>query len=388
MKQSSLIFTAIFLSLALAACGKLPPQETASSDAGTGSSVSVDLSDGEPDGASVPESSAASGEAAAKTPVGEFWSIPDDTPSDQLMDLYPDFDLMSIPPIRPETAEEGETVGKIKAWWQSLSPDDPLLKRNLTMTPEEKVIEIVHDRPVITAPGETLEDPENGLSVSVSSLKSDGYATICEFTFSAPFEGHFMYDSMWDDRSPGPASLPGSGSFDALTDENTRTFIYCAAFPYVQLAQRFTIPFSFAIDLRLEDCMVDRRTAVFPRVDNTREGIAPVAAQLSPLSFVVDFAVIGVEPPEKVQDLAPIKLLDGDEVVYTIPGDGAGWNCNLYAAGMTYVPVREETATVAGMYDWRQVSACIVYSEDHAEIFPEYARIDAIEFEGVVYPMQ
>ena len=67
---------------------------------------------------------------------------------------------------------------------------------------------------------------------------------------------------------------------------------------------------------------------------------------------------------------------------------GQGWNCNLYSAGLTYVPVVKETATVAGEYDWRQVSACIVYSEDHAEIFPDYDRIDAIEFEGVVYPLQ
>ena len=134
MKPIPLIFAALFLSLSLAACGETPAAETPAPS----EPVSVVLSDGEPDGASAPESSAASGEAAAKTPVGEFWSIPDDTPSDQLMDLYPDFDLMSIPPIRPETAEEGETVGKIKAWWQSLSPDDPLLKRNLTMTPEER----------------------------------------------------------------------------------------------------------------------------------------------------------------------------------------------------------------------------------------------------------
>ena len=86
-------------------------------------------------------------------------------------------------------------------------------------------------------------------------------------------------------RSPGPASRPGGGSFGALTDENTLTFSYFAAFPYVQLSQRFMTPFAFDIDLRLEDYLTDSRTAVFPRVDNTREGLAPVAAQLSPLSF-------------------------------------------------------------------------------------------------------
>lgn len=382
MKERFLAFLMIgMLAAALGGCGG---QGDNSEPVGTSTSpVSSESASEEPSETAVSEP-----EPAGDTPVGEFWSIPDDTPTDQLMELYPDFDLMSIPPIRPDTAAEGNTVGKIKAWWQSLSPDDPVLKRNLTMTPEEKVIEADHQDPILTALGETQEDPETGLSVSVTSLKSDGYLTICELSFSDHFDGYLECDSMWESRSPGPASLPGGGSFGALTDENTLTFSYAAAFPYVQLSQRFMTPFAFDIDLRLEDYMVDSRTAVFPRVDNTREGFAPVAAQLSPISFVIDFAMIGVPVPESVAELTPIKLLDGDEVVYTIPSDGTGWNCNLYSAGPTYVPVVKETATVAGEYDWRQVSTCIVYSEDNAEIFPDYDRIDAIEFEGVVYPLQ
>lgn len=380
-KQFWLFIAAAMLAAALGGCGG---QEDVSEPASEPTSpVSSESTPEEASG-----TAASDPEPAGDTPVGEFWSIPDETPSDQILDLFPDFDLMSIPPLRPETAAEGDTVGKIKAWWQSLSPDDPLLDGGLTMTPEEKVIETVHDVPTLTALGEPQEDPETGLSVSVTSLKSDGYLTICELSFSDHFDGYLELDSTWDDRSPGPASRPGGGSFGALTDDNTLTFSYFAAFPYVQLSQRFMTPFAFDIDLRLEDYLIDSRTAVFPRVDNTREGLAPVAAQLSSLSFVIDFAMIGVPVPESVADLAPIKLLDGDEVVYTIPGDGAGWNCNLYSAGPTYVPVVKETATVAGEYDWRQVSACIVYSEDHAEIFPDYDRIDAIEFEGVVYPLQ
>ena len=41
------------------------------------------------------ETAASDPEPAGDTPVGEFWSIPDDTPSDQILDLFPDFDLMS-----------------------------------------------------------------------------------------------------------------------------------------------------------------------------------------------------------------------------------------------------------------------------------------------------
>ena len=384
MKQSSLIFTAIFLSLALAACGELPPQETASSDAGTGSSVSVVLSDGEPDGDSMPESAAPT-EPAAKTPVGEFWSLPDDTPA--MAALQEHLEALPWQQLHPDEAPEGMTVGEVKEYWQSLSPDDERLSSAYAQAPAYTV-DLAYEGPLLRQVGDSATDGVH--TVTLSSLQTDGYITYLTLDYTGGEEVSLLQE--WGNASPPPGYVGGSWG---CVDGQYQLFRF-SSLPFPQFADRAETPFPFAIDLMLEDYKVEAKNAVFPKADNTKEGYAPVSAQLSPLSLAVTFASVGVTPAGIKTDgtitlemtgMQPVRLLSGAETRYTIGPDETYGRTMVHNIGSAFIPAA--VPTVAGAYDYRTLQTLTVCGDaENREIFPDYDEIDAIEFEGVVYPLQ
>ena len=384
MKQSPLIFTAIFLSLALAACGELPPPETASSDAGTGSPVSVVLSDGKPDGDSMPESAAPT-EPAAKTPVGEFWSLPDDTPA--MAALQEHLEALPWQQLHPDEAPEGMTVGEVKEYWQSLSPDDERLSSAYAQAPAYTV-DLAYEGPLLQQVGDSATDGVH--TVTLSSLQTDGYITYLTLDYTGGEEVSLLQE--WGNASPPPGYAGGSWG---CADGQYRLFRF-SSLPFPQFADRAETPFPFAIDLMLEDYKMEAKNAVFPKADNTKEGYAPVSAQLSPLSLAVTFASVGVTPagiePDgtitlEMTGMQPVRLLSGAETRYTIGPDETYGRTMVHNIGSAFIPAA--VPTVAGAYDYRTLQTLTVCGDaENREIFPDYDEIDAIEFEGVVYPLQ
>ena len=387
-KQLWILVAAAMLAAALGGCGG---QEDVSEPASEPTSpVSSESTPEEASG-----TAASDPEPAGDTPVGEFWSIPDETPTDQVLDLYPDLNFWSYPHLFPEDTSELQTVGDMKAYWASLSPEDERLREQyLTMTPEEKMLDIEHENPVLTAVGDTVEgvygEADEPVSLTVTGIQADGYVAYIDLEGFEP--GSFDFDFSMDRKVISPNSAHGGFGYGATPseDDDSRAFFTAYAdLPFVQLVQHTDSPFPFDMDIDLTEYRTEVKTAVFPRADNTREGLYPAAAQLSPLSFVVNFAVFGddVLVPTDVSEMQPVKLLDGEEVVYQF--DGVNDRAFVNSTGWTFVPVKQETATVAGEYDWRLLCTFVVKGdEENREIFPDYDRIDAIEFEGVVYPLQ
>lgn len=357
-----------------------PSSETTSQESGVSETEPVSVPDGEP---------------AGDQPVGDFWSIPDDQPLDTLMEDYPDVDFQLIPSLRPEDAGGFETVGQWRDYWASLSPDDPRLDHFLTLTPEEKELQLEHENPLLAAVGDrvegTVEKGKKPAAFTLTGVQSDGYVTYLDMEYSGPEEQEFNLTQDRSSSSPNSShGAYGSSGFYELQPDTTYEYMFYASLPYSQLARQADAPFAFDIDISLTDYQVERRSAVFPRADNTKEGLAPLSAQVSPLSFAVTFAMMDMPTPTDVSEMQPVKLLNGSEVVYTLDGtkDENFWY-TLMPVSMTYVPVVEETATIAGEYDWRPVATLLVCGqEEEREIFPDFDQIDAIKFEGIVYPMQ
>ena len=146
----------------------------------------------------------------------------------------------------------------------------------------------------------------------------------------------------------------------------------------------------------LEDYKMEAKNAVFPKADNTKEGYAPVSAQLSPLSLAVTFASVGVTPAgiepdgtstREMTGMQPVRLLSGAETRYTIGPDETYGRTMVHNIGSAFIPAA--VPTVAGAYDYRTLQTLTVCGDaENREIFPDYDEIDAIEFEGVVYPLQ
>ena len=256
------------------------------------------------------------------------------------------------------------------------------------------MLDIEHENPVLTAVGDTVEgvygEADEPVSLTVTGIQADGYVAYIDLEGFEP--GSFDFDFSIDRKVISPNSAHGGFGYGATPsedDDSRAVFTAYADLPFVQLVQHTDSPFPFNMDIDLTEYRTEVKTAVFPRADNTREGLYPAAAQLSPLSFVVNFAVFGddVLVPTDVSEMQPVKLLDGEEVVYQF--DGVNDRAFVNSTGWTFVPVKQETATVAGEYDWRLLCTFVVKGdEENREIFPDYDRIDAIEFEGVVYPLQ
>ena len=108
-KQLWILIAAAMLAAALGGCGG---QEGVSEPASEPTSpVSSESTPEEPSGTAASDS-----EPAGEQPVGEFWSIPDETPTDQVLDLYPDLNFWSYPHLFPEDTSELQTVGDMKAY--------------------------------------------------------------------------------------------------------------------------------------------------------------------------------------------------------------------------------------------------------------------------------
>lgn len=349
------------------------------------SSVSVVVSEETPleESTSVPAS-----------PAGAFWQLPADTPLSEVPETVLQ-DLRLIQVLRPEDLSEETTVGEIRDYWVGVSPDDERLVSNYQLMPEEMVSNLTHENLVLQAVGESLSEGED--TVTVSDIQTDGYVTWLEMTYSGEVGGDFLMER---DTVPGPVQK-GGGSFgysDPLAEGGKTVYrMFYAPLPYIQLAQRADTPFPYDLDIRLDGYKVETKSAVFPLADNTEAGFVPLRAQLSPLSFAITFSVIDQLPAGYLDEdtmasdmthLQPVRLLDGNKVLYSFSTEEVSTGQVIVMnAGYGFFPVTEPV--VAEEYDYRPVQTLLVCSqEEEREIFPDFDQIDAIEFEGVVYPVQ
>lgn len=384
-KQLWILIAAAMLAAALGGCGG---QEDVSEPASEPTSpVSSESTPEEASG-----TAASDPEPAGEQPVGEFWSIPDETvlsslPSELMMEL----ELFQL--LRPaEGWTEDMTVGEVKAYWQNLSPEDERLTTPYQMA-QSYTLQLEHTVPVLREVGDTISDGTD--SITLSELQSDGFVTCFAVDFSGETGGEYVQE--WGKTSPLPGYTGSYGHTVSLENGVQERLIRFSSLPFSQLADHSETPFPYDLDIMLEDYMVDTKTAVFPKINNTREGFVPVSAQLSPLSLAVTFSPVGVTPAGVQPDgtitlemtgMQPVKLLSGGEVRYTFSEDEAyGWML-VHNAGDGFLPVT--CPTVAGAYDLRPLQTLTVCAgpDDGWEIFPDYGEIDAIEFEGVVYPLQ
>ena len=236
--------------------------------------------------------------------------------------------------------------------------------------------------PVLGGVGETLEKGEN--SVTLSQAVSDGYVT--RLTFNYPADTTFPEGNGLRFTGPDDRMVPEEGlSYwvgPLYTDSEGRTDVLVrSALPVEQISDHSDLPFAFDVDLLLEGCMTEVKTAGLPPVDNTEPGFEPVYIQVSPLSVAVTFAVIG-EIPEGAAVEEPVVLLaDGQEAVDYTP---AQWS--ITDAGYDFIPA--EVPLAAGEYDYRRLFTLLVTGQADEELIPALEDIDAIEFEGETYPLQ
>ena len=170
----------------------------------------------------------------------------------------------------------------------------------------------------------------------------------------------------------GPLYADSEGQTDVLVR---------SALSVEQISDHADLPFAFDVDLPLAGCMTEVKTAGLPPVDNTEPGFEPVYIQVSPLSVAVTFAVIG-EIPEGAAVEEPVALLaDGQEAVDYTP---AQWS--ITDAGYDFIPA--EVPLAAGEYDYRRLFTLLVTGQADEELIPALEEIDAVEFEGTVYPVQ
>lgn len=331
-------------------------------------------------------------EPAGNRPVGEFWSIPDDTVLSSLSsEVLMELELFQM--LRPADGwPEDMTVGEVKTYWQNLSPEDERLTTPYQMA-FSYTLQLEHTAPVLREVGDTISDGND--TITLSDLQSDGFVTCFAVDFSGETGGEYVQE--WGKTSPLPGYTGSYGHTVSLENGVQQRLIRFSSLPFSQLADHSETPFPYDLDIMLEDYMVDTKTAVFPKINNTREGFVPVSAQLSPLSLAVTFSPVGVTPAGVQPDgtitlemtgMQPVKLLSGNEVRYTFSKDEAYGSMLVHNAGDGFLPVT--CPTVAGTYDYLPLQTLTVCADPDGEweIFPDYDRIDAIEFEGVVYPLQ
>ena len=95
----------------------------------------------------------------------------------------------------------------MKAYWASLSPEDERLREQyLTMTPEEKMLDIEHENPVLTAVGDTVEgvygEADEPVALTITGIQADGYVAYIDLEGFEP--GSFDFDFSMDRKVISP----------------------------------------------------------------------------------------------------------------------------------------------------------------------------------------
>ena len=320
-----------------------------------------------------------------KQPTGDVWSV---DPDMRLSEVDPEALMALGRPLATGEGEKMETMGDLMDYWADVSPEDPVLTAGYWADPAARKITLEHIYPVFTKVGETLE--KNGDSVTLSSVLSDGYVTRLSFAYPEgtvfPEGNGLRFTNPGDASSPAPGLSVGTENLYAEGEGQTDILVR-SALPVAQIANHSDLPFPFDVDLALDGCMVETKTADLPPVDNTETGFAPVQIQLSPLSLAITYAVIG--PIPEGQELRPVRLMSEGEVYFTydgnpnFPGEGG-----TSYAGYQFIPAKVPLA--AGGYDYRRLYTLLITgsSETGWEIFSDLERIDGIWFEGTTYPLE
>lgn len=398
-KYISFLLAALLAASLLAACGEavsVPSSEpsaepSAESAAQPEPSVpSAPAASAEP---SEPSDASSGGDPESPaSPVGEFWSYPDDMPLTEMTSGGMEEVQRMMDRLRPPF--EAQTVGELRAYWYTLPPESIDGTTVYNAMPASAALRPEHTGPVLTAGGETVE--KDGMSVGVSSVATDGYVTYlsldCPASPSAE-SGQIRFTNPDGASVPGPAQggYGSSSSSEVLGSTVRQYWRFTASLPYTRLLNHSDLPFAFDLDIPLADYMVGVRSAGLPPVCNTADCLSPVAVQLSPLSLNITFAVVG-EPAHApdgldVGTMRPVILYADGEAAYTLDWTDDRFRAIVQPVGDGFVPA--EFPTVAGEYALCTLSTLTVCGGTEGEyaVFPDYDRIDSVEFEGVVYPL-